>query len=121
MTTKKQASIFAIAAVVVALASGTLIKPKERSLPGFTPTETREIRTAVAKFALPRYSQCFSPAGICYLPKVVRIHQRSRVDDMVRGADGVVRVRYTVQYSGGPVSNIVCTVRQRGPDWVAGN
>jgi len=118
MTASNKFSIVAIAAVVVASAAVALLDPGERSFPGFSATEVREIRTAVARYALPRYSQCLSWAGVRYLPKVARIHERWHIDDMAKGADGVVTVRYTVQCSKATISNIVCTVRRQGPAWV---
>jgi len=121
VTAIEKVSIVVIGAVVVASAAVVLLIPGERSFPGLSSTEVREIRTAIAGYALPRYSQCFSWGGVRYLPKVARIHEKWHIDDMVKRADGLVTVRYTVEYSKATVSNIVCTVRRRGSAWAVGD
>ncbi len=116
MTTQKKICVLATAIILVTFAAVAL-RPWERSFPGLSRTEVREIRAAVAGYALPSYSQCFSWEGVRHLPKVARIHRGWQVEDMRPTGDGSFDVRYTLQYSRQSATNLV-NVRKRNGIWI---
>jgi hypothetical protein len=119
MNIENKTALFFGATLAVVLACAAFLPPRQQqTFPGLSSKDVHLIRKAVSDHALPKYWNGFSWDAVRYLPKIVRIHQRWHIDEIVSEGDGRANVRFTMQFSHQTVSNFVYTVRRHGEVWM---